>query len=123
MSELILPNHIVDERVRLEFKPFLRYAVSICPNALRKSFESKVVGWLLSLPAGAREELKQTYFQGKPPAKGAIPRAGGKYPRHLSALGIRIAQTMVNKFIDNAKEGAWKAGQGSHSQSAPLPQT
>lgn len=118
MSDLVIPIHLVEERLRADFKPFIRYAVSICPNALRKDFERKVMGWLTSLPAGAVAELKQTYFQGKPPQKATLPK-GGKNPKHLTAVGVKIAQVMVNKFIDNAKEGeGWKAGQGSRSQSA-----
>lgn len=112
MSDLVIPIHLVEARIREDFRPFLRYATSICPNALRKDFEKKVMGWLMGLPAGAVAELKQTYFQGKPPIKATLPKSG-KNPKHLTAVGVKIAQAMVNKFIDNAKEGAWKAGQVS----------
>ena len=120
MSELIVPKHIVNERIKKDFYPFVRYVMLITPNVFRKEMAQRVDQWLFSLPQGALEELKQTFFmvrQGEKIVPVYQPKSGAGKSRRLTGPGITIARSFVNDFIDFKRGKTWKDGQESNSHS------
>ena len=107
MTELILPMHMakdLDEaRIKADFKPFFRYACSICIVKYRLEFQKFLISWLRSMEKVAYDSLRKEFFTGIPPIKAALPKAG-KNPRHLSRIAVAVAHDMTTMFQTHKKE-------------------
>lgn len=103
MSDVIVPMHIAEARLKADFKPFFRYASSSIQVKYRLEFEKFLVRWLSTIPQADFDLIKVKFFDGKPPQKASLPK-GAKNPRYLTAFGVQLARTMVETFQDHKKE-------------------